>query len=401
MSNNERLPQELKDTIVGCLYASGDTRSLATCALAHRSLYNTSQILLFRDISIREPAPASCLLRTLRDRPHLGAYVHSLCVEELERSNQWIYRDESLTGILHETPELRELYLHPSSVFYGALAAETRVALSKAVERPSLQTLSLACIIALPMAFFKHLSHVRDLRLSWMLLQDVEVPQTSTRVKLTDLTLSLSGSSFVLFSLLCRRESDHMIEIDNLRSLRLEIDSSHGWQEDAADIIAHCSKTLQSLELACLGNMEFLIPRMHIRGKLHRLKLLALRDISKAYIDTYGSLDWLRQLLALTPGVTHIAIQIKLNRHPLSLLSRILAPMSDILTGDNAPSTLRSVSFTLSGCHPFEEDKLKDLGDLKRGVLAPLAAKVDVTIGPTLSYRDVEPPLLSLDLLDD
>ena len=123
---------------------------------------------------------------------------------------------------------------------------------------------------------------------------------------------------------------------------------------------------------------------MHVRGKLHRLKLLALRDISMAYIDTYGSLDWLRHLLALTPRITHIAIQIKMNRHPLSLLSRILAAMGDILSGDNAPSTLRSVSFTLSGCHPFEEDKLKDLGDLKRGVLAPLAAKVDVTIGPTL-----------------
>ena len=91
MSNNERLPQELKDTIIGCLYAAGDTRSLATCALAHRSLYHTSQILLFRDVTIRGPASASCLLRTLQDRPQLGAYVHSLCVEELKRSNQWIY----------------------------------------------------------------------------------------------------------------------------------------------------------------------------------------------------------------------------------------------------------------------------------------------------------------------
>ncbi|KAL1715923.1 hypothetical protein EV715DRAFT_255686 [Schizophyllum commune] len=401
MSDNERLPQELKDTIVGCLYASGDTRSLATCALAHRSLYHTSQILLFRDVTIRGPASASCLLRTLQDRPHLGAYVHSLCVEELERSNQWIYRDESLAGILDKTPEVRELYLHPSSVYYGALTEETRVALSKAIVRPSLRTLSLACIIALPMIFFKHLSHIRDLRLSWMLLQDVVVPQTSPPVELIDLTLSLSGSNFVIFSLFCWRESNHMFGIDNLRSLRLEIDSSHGWQEDAADIVMHCSKTLQSLELACLGSMDFLIRHMHIRGKLPRLRLLALRDISMTYIDTFGSLDWLPQLLALTPGVTDIAIQVTMNRHPLSLLSRILAPMDDILSGDHAPSTLRSVSFTLSGCHPFEEDKLKDLGDLKRGVLAPLAEKVDVTIGPTLSYRDVEPPLLSLDLLDE
>ncbi|KAL1740889.1 hypothetical protein HDZ31DRAFT_76574 [Schizophyllum fasciatum] len=403
MSEDDKLPQELKELILGYLYADHDTESLSACAIAHRSLYRTSQAYLFRDVSIHGSMAAACLYRSLLGCPRLCAHVHVLRLEEFSRSNQWIYRsEEALPGILDLLYDLQELYVHPSSVYYGALGQETREALLKALARPSLRVLSLACIISLPVSIFCHTSQLRDLRLSWLMIQELDMvgaPHASP-IDLSDLTLCLNLTTFGAFMLTL--EEDIIFRVDRLRSLRLDVQED-GWQAGAAVLVSRCANTLQCLEIGCSAvdsARDFTAALTRI--SLPHLKALALRDVPVAQ---YAAQDrdwvWLSHALTAAPGITHLIIDFDARMRPLFYLSGTLKRLGDLLTGGTDLRLLRKVVFTVSRSRASDDSDSKELQALKRGVLAALMEKVEVSIDPVIPYGDVQPPLFSLADLDE
>ncbi|TRM61611.1 hypothetical protein BD626DRAFT_501615 [Schizophyllum amplum] len=378
MADEEKLPQELKEAILSHIFAQRDLQSLVACALAHRSLRYASQAYLFRDIQLHMGMPtATKLRRALHDAPHLRAYVRVLRLEERSRSDQWIYREDSLSDILEMLEDLQELYLHPSSVYYGAIPEATRAALAKVLALPSLRTLSLACMIELPLSILTHLTQLRDLRLAWTMHNSQEtlpaLPGTVTeRVALSSLTLCLNEPSFAIVGMqLLEHGKGLPFRIDSLRSLRLYV-YHRGWHQKARSIIGQCASTLQSLELGLAPVVHGIAEDMfHISFEaLPRLKLLALRiavdnsSLGLALIPT-----WLVDFLATAKDITHLAINLRSDS--VFYLSALLPRLGKMLALEYTSPALKS------------------------------AEKVEVTLELAEDDADVQPPLLGLELLDE
>ncbi|KAL1692117.1 hypothetical protein GGG16DRAFT_112439 [Schizophyllum commune] len=76
------VPQELKDAILQHLSAYPST--LASCALAHRTLTSTSQALLFRGVHLSGATRAHAFRESVILSPHLASLVTQLVITELD-----------------------------------------------------------------------------------------------------------------------------------------------------------------------------------------------------------------------------------------------------------------------------------------------------------------------------
>ncbi|KAI5885340.1 uncharacterized protein SCHCODRAFT_02644477, partial [Schizophyllum commune H4-8] len=76
------LPQELRDVIIQHLSASPST--LASCALAHRSLTSSSQTLLFRAVHLSGADRANAFHESIASSHYLASLVTQLVITELD-----------------------------------------------------------------------------------------------------------------------------------------------------------------------------------------------------------------------------------------------------------------------------------------------------------------------------
>lgn len=250
MSGNERLPQELKDAILHQLYSTGDIQSLATCTLAHRSLYPTAQDYLFRDVFLHNSLVASRLHRSLKENPRLIAYIRVLRIEESVEG--WIVSSRELPGILNDVHAAQEFHFHLTPVAYDELPRQLRDALSRMIALPSMRTLSLTHVVGLPQSVIGRVSRLRDLRLTYVSINGSEDgnDRASPPIQLLDFTVHGSGQFFENIARYLRHGGRHLFKVDGLRFLSL-ITYGTQWQTDIPDVITPCANTLQSLELGC------------------------------------------------------------------------------------------------------------------------------------------------------
>ena len=256
MSKEVELPQELIDGILGHLYADRDTHSLATCALAHRTLYRTSQALLYRDVYFNETQTISLFHRALLDNPHLGLYVRILRLDGPSSVQpQWVWDEEVLAAILDGVRCLEELHMNAFSPRNAQVGKTMHAALLRAVARPSLRILGLTRMRTFPQATCTYTPNLRDLRLGNLLIHDLEVHRALQPFGLTHLALALNVSALLRFF----DGGRCWLTDGRLRSLQIDIatisppdfDKPHHCQEAATGIISQCAASLQSLELGC------------------------------------------------------------------------------------------------------------------------------------------------------
>ncbi|KAI5898847.1 uncharacterized protein SCHCODRAFT_01163110 [Schizophyllum commune H4-8] len=425
MSDDERLPQELKEAVLHQLYAAGDIQSLASCALAHRSLYSASQIYLFRDISLHGPLSATRLLRSLVENPRLGEHVRVLGVEDSDEI-QWIVEFEEIAGIFNSVRAIQELYFHPFPVAYGLLPYTLRGALLRAISRSSMRVFSLACVINLPWIIFADMPRLWDLRLSDVHFHEegIEfIDWSSSPIRLYDLTLDVNGIFFDNFVECTVPTSQRLwgpeilpkkgLWLPPLRNVTPEgrllpytlslLMYGMRWQVGIPDLIAPCANTLESLELGTLTALpEADEPEdwnLHI--PLPRLRLLALRHVSITRFDSRHWV-WLSRLLADAPNVTHIAVEVQRPIPRLFCLTVLIERLAKVLVGNHATPSLKSLRIISRSLHDasYEYDQ-QDLEDLEWTLDVFRSNAVDVKITRSLSHGLVQPPLLSLDLLNE
>ncbi|KAL1676319.1 hypothetical protein EV122DRAFT_291982 [Schizophyllum commune] len=405
MSEDERLPQELKEAILHQLYSAGDIQALATCALAHRSLYPVAQTYLFRDISLHGSLPACRLYRSLKENPRLIRYVRVLHVED--SAEEWIVRSHELPEILSDVDNIQELHFHPSPIAYDMLPSGLRDALLGTISLPSMRVLSLACVIDLPWNIFANMSRLQDLRLSCVNLNEEErielIDWSSSPIRLYALTLDVNGFFFDDFVECIRRGRGQIFSVDRLRSLSLLMYGMR-WQVGIPDLIAPCANTLESLELGTLTAFPAADEpedwNLHV--PLPRLRLLALRHVSITRFDPRHWV-WLSRLLADAPNVTHIAVEVQRPIPRLFCLTVLIERLAKVLVSDCALPSLKSFRIISRSLHdaPYYEDDQQDLEDLEWTLVAFRRRRVDVKIERSLSHGLVQPPLLSLELLDE
>ncbi|KAI4521201.1 hypothetical protein K525DRAFT_201820 [Schizophyllum commune Loenen D] len=101
------LPQELKDIIIQHLSACPST--LASCALAHRSLTSTSQALLFRAVHLSGATRAHAFHESVTSSHYLALLVTEIVITELD--GPWVAdaAPHLLTGVLNALPNLTAL----------------------------------------------------------------------------------------------------------------------------------------------------------------------------------------------------------------------------------------------------------------------------------------------------
>lgn len=267
MSEDERLPQELKEAILHQLYAAGDIQSLVTCASAHRSLYPASQDYLFRDISLRGSLPACRLYRSLKENPRLTSYVRALHVED--SAEDWIVGSHELVEVLSDVRHIQELHFYSSPIAYDMLPSRLRDALLRTIALPSMRVLNLAYIMELPWSVFCTASHIRDLRLRNIVSDELEeAPDwSSPPIQLYGLALHVPGDFYDNFVQCLRKGHGQIYSVDQLRSLSLCMYATR-WQVGIPDIIAPCANTLQSLELGCSVSGKALVSDLRLRRVL-------------------------------------------------------------------------------------------------------------------------------------
>ncbi|KAI4518224.1 hypothetical protein K525DRAFT_209089 [Schizophyllum commune Loenen D] len=404
MTEDERLPQELKEAILHQLYAAGDIQSLVTCALAHRSLYPVSQNYLFRDISLRGLLPATRLYRSLKENPRLLSYVRVLYVED--SAEEWTAGSHELVEVLSDARHIQELHFYSSPIAYDMLPSGLRDALLRTIALPSMRVLTLAYIMELPWSVFLRASHIRDLRLRNVVSDELEeAPDwSSPPIQLYGLALHVPGNFYDNFVQCLRQGYGQIYSVDQLRSLSLCMYAIR-WQVGIPDIIAPCANTLQSLELGCSVS-DFLVAAdepsdFDLDISLPHLRLLALHDVAVMHLDPRHWV-WLSRLLAGAPNVTHIAVKVQRPIPRLFCLVGLISRLSNVLVGNSAPTTLKSFRVVVPSSpyssYDFDQLDIEDM-DWALGILRSNA--VDVKITRSLSHGIVQPPLLSLDLLDE
>ncbi|KAL1715921.1 hypothetical protein EV715DRAFT_293764 [Schizophyllum commune] len=399
MTEDERLPQELKEAILNQLYAAGDIQSLATCASAHRSLYPVAQTYLFRDISLRGSLPASRLYRSLKENPRLTSYVRVLHVED--SAEEWIVGSHELVEVLSDVRHIQELHLYSSPITYDMLPFGLRDALLRTIALPSMRVLSLAYIMELPWSVFCRASHIQDLRLRNVVSDELDKPPdwSSPPIQLYGLALHVPGDFYDNFVQCLRKGHGQIYSVDRLRTLSLCMYATR-WQVGIPDIIAPCANTLQSLELGCSVSadepsdfdLDILLPQ---------LRLLALRHVAVMHLDPRRWV-WLSRLLAGAPNVTHIAVEVWRPIPRLFCLVGLISRLANVLIGNTAPTALKSFRIVIPSSRDssYDFDQL-DLEDMDWALDIFRTNAVDAKIERSLSHGLVQPPLLSLDLLDE
>ncbi|KAI5898849.1 uncharacterized protein SCHCODRAFT_02613345 [Schizophyllum commune H4-8] len=408
MSKEAKLPHELLDGILGHLYADRDIPSLATCALAHRSLYYISQALLFRDILVEDVNTAVCLGHALRDYPHLRAYVHVLrFVETFD--GPWVWEKEVLAGILDRAQRVEELHIHATYPKITKLNRETHTAFIEATARPSLRSVTIGLTIISPhsTASLALPPQLRDLRLSWTLPDSWEGQHIQQPAGLASLTVFLKGTDFLRFF----TNEKCLLTDSRLRSLRLNVyivsqrDRAEAWHSRVAafNMVSRCADSLQSLELGCRMEVRALFPGMKEKAiSLPQLRLLALRDVDLLLrgADQRTALSTLLALIfTIAPNVTHVAIHFDPQLRLVTSAS-ILAQLADLLDGEHAPRALRSVKVLVLNAGSAVYSCL----ERPQGLVKALSMKkVDIEIEPSKprSVGEVHPPLLPLSLIDE
>ncbi|KAL1676321.1 hypothetical protein EV122DRAFT_280195 [Schizophyllum commune] len=405
MSEEVELPQELIDVILGHLYADRDTHSLATCALAHRTLYRTSQVLLYRDVYFNGSQIISLFHRALRDNPHLGLYVRILRLDGPSGVQpQGFWEEDVLAAILDGVRCLEELHIDAFVPRNARVGKKMHAALLRAVARPSLRILGLTRMRTFPLATCTYTPNLRDLRLGHLLLLNWEVQRTLQPIGLTHLALALNVSDLLRFF----KDGRCWLTDGRLRSLHLNTRPIsppyfyNPWssQEAAIGIISQCAASLQSLELGCHVDIRPVFPHLRERmTRLPQLRLFALRDVHELLAVTADGSSVLSSLLvdifAVAPSVTRITIQADLQSRSVTLPS-ILAQIVDVLEAEHAPHTLKSVKLLNSGDDSIGQKVPSFVKDLS---MKGVNIKVQPYIPPRKS--EILPPMLPLHLLDE
>ncbi|KAI5889188.1 uncharacterized protein SCHCODRAFT_02703618 [Schizophyllum commune H4-8] len=402
---DERLPQELKECILNELAATNDHISLATCALAHRSLLTPSQTHIFHTIHLRTAALTARFLHLLSSSPHLAPLVRALHVEEEPNGHgQWIARSTDLAAVLRRLPGINHLFLRPSSVCYAVLPESLRAALLETL--PSLQTLHLTCVFQLPLLIFDRLQSVRSLRLSWVSFDRAPAPPSSasTRRPLSNLALCLTRDNhWVLVQRLLDPEGAFPLDVHALRSLRLDVLHARDtrWQDDACKVLEQCSDTLQALELGAgvPRAFDYNPDDMSVisLASMRQLKILALRDVLVSRSD--DEWGWLRSLLATVPDIEHLIIDFSPKLHPIGQ-SGIWEWLDQNLTSGHLGKSLKSVTLHIPAPRHIQVDMPATIENLRQqmGTLGEVT-RLKLCVKP-VAFMLVRPSLIPSEILD-
>ncbi|KAI5885353.1 uncharacterized protein SCHCODRAFT_02557649 [Schizophyllum commune H4-8] len=135
------LPQEIKDIIIQHLSAYPST--LASCALAHRSLTSTSQTLLFRAVLLSGADRTNAFRESITSSHYLASLVTQLVIAELDKP--WVADAvPQLLAVLEALPNLTALAMRcgaPGSLEWavgpdaGEAPADTSVLLAQCANR--------------------------------------------------------------------------------------------------------------------------------------------------------------------------------------------------------------------------------------------------------------------------
>ncbi|TRM56083.1 hypothetical protein BD626DRAFT_636059 [Schizophyllum amplum] len=294
------LPQELIDAILDTLAAYGEEECLRQCALAHRSMLQRSQQLLFATIELEVPhfilssnapaTPSRKLLIVLRHSPHLGNYVHELSIVEVSGPisqeqvvKHGIAREVALLDIL---PMLR-------AVKWLRITAPPRSYVGDdfidALAMPSLLHLSLYTV-TFPLYIldrFPHLRHLTCHEVHW--IPATHEPRDTSAIPKVK-TLTVSGKLALQFDIFLGLLAMYPPYLDNLIALDVsELLVPNFYIEQLLD---RCQSSLQQLHTRYRITQPATndIPNF---AALPSLRDLAIRDITLRNDHKRGAWSWL------------------------------------------------------------------------------------------------------------